>query len=191
MVRSGHFASDQINASITNLTDKFRELKDSASVRRLRLADSLLSQSFYDEANELLSWMAEKGNYTRNVEFKENENVSGVVKRLEAFQRDLGGFSERIEKVCGGGEELVGRGHFDEGGIKRKIEEVRGEYSELQKKLDKKRCKVLDAKKFYEFNKACGEACDWISELMGVAGSEEYGKDVDHVEVGLVSFAFL
>lgn len=83
MVRGGHFASDQITARVQSLTDRFQELKDSAAVRRLRLADSLLSQSFYDEANELISWMADKSMYARNVEFKEHESVTPLLKRLE------------------------------------------------------------------------------------------------------------
>jgi len=52
-----------VTTRVQELTEKFQELKDSAAVRRLRLADSLLSQSFYDEANELTSWMTEKHAY--------------------------------------------------------------------------------------------------------------------------------
>ncbi|CAL8090883.1 unnamed protein product [Orchesella dallaii] len=182
MVRSGHFASEQITIRVQELTDKFQELKDSAAVRRLRLADSLLSQSFYDEANELTSWMTEKHAYVHNVECKENENVSSLLKRLEAFQRDLGNFFTRIEKLQKNGDELVNRNHFDSENIEKKIQEVTHDYSELQKIADKKRCRLLDAQKFYEFNRACNETVDWINEMMNIAGSEEYGRDVEHVE---------
>ncbi|ODM96280.1 Spectrin beta chain, non-erythrocytic 1, partial [Orchesella cincta] len=168
-----------VNSSLT-LQEKIKKLKKhqafSAEVNSNR------SRSFYDEANELTSWMSEKHAYVQNVECKENENVSSLLKRLEAFQRDLGNFYARIEKLQKNGDELVNRNHFDSENIEKKIQEVTHEYSELQKRSDKKRCRLLDAQKFYDFNRACNETVDWINEMMNIAGSEEYGRDVEHVE---------
>jgi len=76
----------------------------------------------------------------------------------------------------------VNRNHFDSENIQKKIEQVNHTYSDLQKSSDKKRCRLLDAQKFYEFNGACDETDDWINEMMNIAGSEEYGRDVEHID---------
>ena len=44
MIRSGHFAASRIEACSTALTEKLGHLRDLASVRRLRLLDSVESQ---------------------------------------------------------------------------------------------------------------------------------------------------
>lgn len=97
-------------------------------------------------------------------------------------------FGTRIEKIQKSGEELVSRNHFDSDNITKKVGEVTHEYSELQKTSDRKRNRLLDAQKFYEFNRACNETVDWINEMMNIAGSEEYGRDVEHVEVLIQKF---
>lgn len=44
MARSGHFAASRIEACSTDLTERFGQLRDLASVRRLRLLDAVESQ---------------------------------------------------------------------------------------------------------------------------------------------------
>lgn len=60
MVRSGHFAMTEIETKIKLLLSKLSQLKDTASVRRLRLLDAVESQMFYSEASEAETWMREK-----------------------------------------------------------------------------------------------------------------------------------
>lgn len=44
MIRSGHFASGDIEAKIKQLLVQLSQLKDTASLRRLRLLDAVESQ---------------------------------------------------------------------------------------------------------------------------------------------------
>jgi spectrin beta len=51
MIRSGHFASEDISSRCDHLTKAFRSLKDAASVRKLRLMDAhevqTVSRTYY------------------------------------------------------------------------------------------------------------------------------------------------
>lgn len=40
-----------------------------------------------------------------------------------------------------------------------------------------------DTKKLYEYYREVGEVTTWISEHIVTASSEDYGQDLEHVEV--------
>ena len=60
MVKSGHFAVNQVEVSLQTLQTQLTTLKDDASVRRLRLLDAVESQMFYTEADEAEAWIRER-----------------------------------------------------------------------------------------------------------------------------------
>jgi hypothetical protein len=46
---------------------------------------------------------------------------------------------------------------------------------------------LLDTKKLYEYYREVGEVTTWISEHIVIASSEDYGQDLEHVEVRMES----
>lgn len=78
-------------------------------------------EQFYAEASYASSWMREKRpGLNSNYVGKDEDSVLGLIKRLEANQRDLQAFHAtvmRLQKLASG---LVERGHFDHSNIESK-----------------------------------------------------------------------
>jgi spectrin beta len=84
MVRDGHFAREQIEQQCHQLQTKLVNLRDFASVRRLRLLDAVESQMFYAEANEAESWIREKKPALVSTDYgKDIDSVQSLQKKLE------------------------------------------------------------------------------------------------------------
>jgi spectrin beta len=49
---------------------------------------------------------------------------------------------------------------------------------------NQRRQKLTDSKKLFEFYREADETANWISDKSVVAGCEDYGSDLEHVEVG-------
>jgi len=185
MVKSGHFAKDEINGKLETINDKFEKLKDNNVLNKLRLQDALESVMFLNEANECMIWMGEK-----NAVLVDTDIIP--LKKLDKLRGDLTTFESNLNKTVTAGDSLVNRNHFDKDNIEKKINHVKETYSDLQKILDKKKQRSNDALKFSMFVKEAEELTDWILDQMHVAGSEDYGRDVEHVEILIQKFeAFL
>jgi Spectrin repeat. len=48
--------------------------------------------------------------------------------------------------------------------------------------------RLIDSKKLYKFLREAEEVAEWISDQTAVAASEDYGRDVEHVELLIQTF---
>lgn len=62
--------------------------------------------------------------------------------------------------------------------------EIERQYRRLQDLVNQRRKKLNDSKKLFEFYHEADETATWISDKSLIAGSEDYGTDLEHVEVG-------
>lgn len=189
MVRSGHFASEEIEAQSNLLQKKLVNLRDLASIRRLRLLDAVESQMFYVEANECETWMREKLPIFASTDYgKDEDSVLTLQKKLDALYRELNSFKESTDKVAKLSVGLIERKHFDSSAIQNKNESVQNHYVELQHLSKKREEHLIESKKLYEFLREIEEVHEWIGDQMTVTASEEYGEDVEHVELLIIAF---
>lgn len=184
MVRSGHFASEKIEAAIQELQKKLSHLRDLASIRKLRLLDAVESQMFYAEAAEAEQWIKEKHpQLTSNDYGKDEDSVQSLLKKLEGLERDLSSFEGTIDNLKKLSQGLINRHHFDSKNIQQKQKEIGQKFVELQKLRDFRLHRLLESEKLFEFIRQADEVIEWISDQTTVAASEDYGRDVEHVEL--------
>lgn len=190
MIRDGHFASEDIEHQSNELQKKLVLVRDLASVRRLRLLDAVESQLFYVEANEAESWICEKRpTLSSNDCGKDEDSVLSLQKKLESIQRELLAFEpSSLNKVTKLATNLIERNHFDSENIKSKNDKILQKFDELKKLAVQKERKLVEARKLFEFLREVEELHEWINEQMAVAASEEYGTDVEHVELLTAAF---
>ncbi|XP_063699935.1 spectrin beta chain, non-erythrocytic 5 isoform X3 [Culicoides brevitarsis] len=190
MIRDGHFASEDIEQHSNNLQKKLVQVRDLASVRRLRLLDAVESQLFYVEANEAESWIREKRPILASGDCGKDEgSVLSLQKKLESIQREIVAFEgSTLNKVVKLATNLLERNHFDSEKIQAKNDKIQKQFEELKKFAVQKERKLIEAKKLFEFLREVEELHEWINEQMAVAASEEYGTDVEHVELLTASF---
>jgi len=93
-------------------------------------------------------------------------------------------FSKKVEELAELCHGLVSRGHFDSANIREKQTAVEGKYRELLELAAARRRKLVETKKLFEFHREVEDVEAWIEEKNAVAGSEDYGTDIEHVQVG-------
>lgn len=71
--------------------------------------------------------------------------------------------------------------------FKTDIEEV---YTELCTLNKKRGTRLVESRKFYKFIREAEDVAEWIGDQTTVAASEDYGRDVEHVEL-LIQVIFI
>ena len=111
---------------------------------------------------------------------------------MDVIQRDISGFTANIGRLAKLSRGLVDRGHFDAPNIQIKMAAVEEQFEQLKKLAEMRQARLEDGHKVHKFLREADEVADWINEQMAVAASEDYGRDVEHVEILIQKFeAFL
>lgn len=184
MIRSKHFAAEDIGKRLDELHSELQELKEVSSARRLKLQDSLESQRFYSEIAEAKTWMKEKIPALTSPDLgKDEDSVQVLQKKLDALERDIDNFQNNIGELAALSRNLIDRGHFDSDNIKTQQASIESKYSELQDLTNQRRAKLTDSRKLFEFYRESDEVAAWITDKGVIAASEDYGQDLEHVQI--------
>ncbi|KAL1131759.1 hypothetical protein AAG570_011372 [Ranatra chinensis] len=189
MIRSGHFAASKIEMAHNELQEKLVHIKDLASIRRLRLMDAVESQMFYAEAIEAETWLKEKRPLLTSTDYgKDEDSVQSLQKKLEGLGREIRAFHHTVDSLAKLGHGLIDRGHFDSVNISQKQSHIEDKLAELEELLQARENHLIESLKFYTFLHDADEVAEWISDQTTIAASEDYGKDVEHVELIIQKF---
>ena len=107
-----------------------------------------------------------------------------LLKKLDAVELDVENFSKKMEELAALCQSLVSHGHFDSANIRDKQSDVEDKYRELLELAAARRRKLVETQKLFEFHREVEDVEAWILEKNAIAGSEDYGTDVEHVQVG-------
>jgi len=186
LVKSGNFAEAQISDTCKELNSLYKDTVDLYTVRKLRLEDSLLSQSLFAELSELEGTIGERLGSVDSVNGKTEGGCGSALKKLQGIDVDsLGQVLGKLEQT---GKGLVDRGHFASEEIKTRLEHAKNVYVQLELSVEKKRQRLQDLKSYFFFVRHCGETSEWIADNTAIAGSEDYGRDLEHVQVLIGKF---
>ena len=98
MVGEGHYASDDIEAKVRELTDKWNAIKAKAAGRKDDLDGALQVQQYYADANEAESWMKEKEPAATSADFGKDEDSSqALLKKHEALMADIDAYGKSVD----------------------------------------------------------------------------------------------
>ncbi|GIY06493.1 hypothetical protein CDAR_514752 [Caerostris darwini] len=189
MIRIGHYASSNVEAKLNQMQSSLQQLKDLSSIRKLRLLDAVESQTFYSEAIEAECWIKErKPPLTSSDLGKDEDSVQSLMKKLDGLERDIHNFNTNIIKLAKLSQGLIERGHFDSENIQEKQKQVEASYQELKQLAEERGYRLQESKRFFNFMRDADEVAAWIQDQMVIASSEDYGKDVEHVEILIQKF---
>ncbi|XP_059484234.1 spectrin beta chain, non-erythrocytic 2 isoform X2 [Neocloeon triangulifer] len=188
-IKGGHFASPQIEKAINILLEGLNQLKDAASLRKLRLQDALEAQMFYSRASEVEQWVKDRLPSATSPDFgKDEDAVDTNLKKLDALLRDIHEYTESVnnlDKLC---MALLERNHFDEERIKLRMKQIQGKFEDLRNKAQQRQKLLESAKVAHQFLREASELEEFLNDQMQVAASEEYGNDIEHVELLIQKF---
>ncbi|XP_022090941.1 spectrin beta chain, non-erythrocytic 5-like isoform X2 [Acanthaster planci] len=189
LIQGNHYALEDINVELSQLQAMWYQLQEVAGDRKRKLLDALESQTFYSEVSEAESWMKEKRPLLTSPDYgKDEDSVASLLKKLDALDLDLESFQKTIDTLASLSSGLLARGHFDSADIKQRQSDVEASYKELLALSHSRRKALSDHKELYEFYSETEETADWIQDQEAVASSEDYGKDLEHVEILQVKF---
>ncbi|BFZ07506.1 hypothetical protein BsWGS_10543 [Bradybaena similaris] len=184
MIRGKHFAAPEIQSRLESLHKNLSDLKKKTSDRKNKLRDALEAQKFYTEVSELEQWMNEKLPQLTSTDLgKDEDSVLVLTKKLDALERDIDNFANSIGELSALSRTITDRQHYDSENIKKTQAEIERQYSRLQDLTTQRRNKLMDSRKLYEFYHQADVVESWIAERMVIAASEDYGQDLEHVEV--------
>ena len=83
---------------------------------------------------------------------------------------------------------MTERGHFDSSNIQERMHELSNYFERFRSEMAAQKQRLLDQKAVIEFIHEADEVNEWINTQMAVAASEDYGKDVSHVEMLIKTF---
>ena len=180
MVRSTHFAADDIKMTIGNLSEGYTTLRDISSLRKLRLGDAVESQQFYFRVKETRDWIQEKEPILKVRDIANDEDsVQIYLKKVNDLISDLDTFEQKLNEL---------RIASDSNNIQERMHELSNYFERFRSEMAAQKQRLLDQKAVIEFIHEADEVNEWINTQMAVAASEDYGKDVSHVEMLIKTF---
>merc|ERR1719458_757318 len=175
--------------TIGNLSEGYTTLRDISSLRKLRLGDAVESQQFYFRVKEARDWIQEKEPILKVRDIANDEDsVQIYLKKVNDLISDLDTFEQKLNELRIASESMTERGHFDSNNIQERMHELSNYFERFRSEMAAQKQRLLDQKAVIEFIHEADEVNEWINTQMAVAASEDYGKDVSHVEMLIKTF---
>ncbi|NXW30481.1 SPTN5 protein, partial [Phaetusa simplex] len=184
LVRGGHSASREIMEHLKELETAVETLKAEAQERRQRLMQSYEAHLFLNELLEVEAWLAERSFILETSDYGKNEeSIQALLRKLEATKLDMNGFRPRIEKVQETGASLINKGSPESPAILSKLQGILADYQSLLQKAETQRKRLQEQFQLCQFEREFQLVDAWLSSKQSVAESDDYGQDLDDVEV--------
>merc|ERR1719285_283191 len=189
MIRGEHFASDAIRATIANLKANYAQLRDLAGLRKLRLVDAAEAQLFYTKLTDIVDWVKEKDPILKLKDVpQDKDTVQIYLKKMSDILSEMDTLQKKVDSLSVSCTQMVERAHFDADNISTKMNDLTELYENFRTLLLEQRQSLEDQRLVMEFIYEAEEVTEWVDVQMMVAASEDYGKDVQHVEMLIKSF---
>ncbi|KAF7280660.1 alpha spectrin isoform X1 [Rhynchophorus ferrugineus] len=162
---------------------RYDNFKADARAKREKLEDSRRFQYFKRDADELESWILEKLQAASDESYKDPTNLQAKIQKHQAFEAEVAAHSNAIVVLDNTGKEMINQNHYESETIRRRLEELRRLWEQLLSKLAEKGMKLQQALVLVQFIRHCDEVMFWINEKSAFLSTEEFGHDLEHVEV--------
>ncbi|XP_054256450.1 spectrin beta chain, non-erythrocytic 5 [Indicator indicator] len=184
LVRGGHSASRKITEHLKELETSVETLKAEAQERRQRLIQSYEAHLFLNELLEVEAWLAERSFILETSDYGKNEeSTQALLRKLEATKLDMDGFRPRIEKAQETGSSLINKDSPESSTILSKLQRILADYQTLLQKAETQRKSLQEQFQLHQFEREFQLVDAWFSSKQSVAESDDYGQDLDDVEV--------
>jgi spectrin alpha len=91
--------------------------------------------------------------------------------------------SNAIVSLDNTGQEMMQQGHYASETIRKRLEELHKLWELLLQRLAEKGLKLQQALVLVQFLRSCDEVLLWISDKEAFVTADEFGTDLEHVEV--------
>ncbi|XP_077298885.1 alpha spectrin [Arctopsyche grandis] len=162
---------------------RYDDFKQEARAKREKLEDSRRFQYFKRDADELESWIHEKLQAASDESYKDPTNLQAKIQKHQAFEAEVAAHSNAIVVLDNTGAEMISQNHFASEVIRKRLDELRRLWDLLLSKLAEKGMKLQQALVLVQFLRHCDEVMFWIRDKETFVSVDEFGQDLEHVEV--------
>ncbi|XP_013775722.1 spectrin alpha chain-like isoform X2 [Limulus polyphemus] len=174
---------DDIQQRREQVLHHYSQFKHEARIKREKLEDARRFQYFKRDADELESWINEKLQAASDESYKDPTNLQAKIQKHQAFEAEVAAHSNAIAVLDNSGMEMINRNHFASEVIKKRLDELHVLWELLLSKLADKGLKLQQALQLVQFLRQCDEVMFWINDKEAFVTTEEFGQDLEHVEV--------
>ncbi|EJD74610.1 beta chain spectrin [Loa loa] len=179
MIKDGHFASNEIQEVLDELSTLLLSVKQFMHERSQKLEDSLRSQQYYAEANEAEQWMRERMPLVANNGMgKDQAAAEGHLRRLKTLENDINKFSDEIERLRKEVEIMLAAKHFDSTNLSSKQTKLEELYKQLSDDIARRKIQLVDSARYHAFVRQVDGLDRWLSEKLEITKQENYGRDL-------------
>jgi len=175
--------AEDIQERREQVLNRYGEFKSDARQKREKLEDSRRFQYFKRDADELESWIYEKLQAASDESYKDPTNLQAKIQKHQAFEAEVAAHSNAVVVLDNTGMEMINQAHFAADIIRRRLEELHRLWELLLSKLAEKGMKLQQALVLVQFLRQCDEVMFWINDKETFVTTDEFGHDLEHVEV--------
>ncbi|XP_011638312.1 spectrin alpha chain [Pogonomyrmex barbatus] len=162
---------------------RYANFKAEARNKRDKLEDSRRFQYFKRDADELEGWIYEKLQAASDESYKDPTNLQAKIQKHQAFEAEVAAHSNAIVLLDNTGSEMITQHHFASDVIRKRLEELHRLWELLLSRLADKGLKLQQALVLVQFIRHCDEVMFWIHDKEAFVTTDEFGHDLEHVEV--------
>lgn len=162
---------------------RYSEFKLETRQKREKLEDSRRFQYFKRDADELESWIHEKLQAASEESYRDPTNLQAKIQKHQAFEAEVSAHSNAIVSLDNTGQEMISQQHFASETIQRRLDELHRLWELLLSRLAEKGMKLQQALVLVQFLRHCEEVMFWIKDKEAFVTADEFGQDLEHVEV--------
>ncbi|XP_011311624.1 spectrin alpha chain isoform X1 [Fopius arisanus] len=162
---------------------RYSNFKSEARSKRDKLEDSRRFQYFKRDADELEGWIYEKLQAASDENYKDPTNLQAKIQKHQAFEAEVAAHSNAIVLLDNTGSEMIAQHHFSSDLIRKRLEELHRLWELLLSRLADKGLKLQQALVLVQFIRHCDEVMFWIHDKEAFVTTDEFGQDLEHVEV--------
>lgn len=175
--------AEDIQERREQVLSRYGEFKSEARAKRQKLEDSRRFQYFKRDADELESWIHEKLQAASDESYKDPTNLQAKIQKHLAFEAEVAAHSNAIVVLDNTGMEMINQGHYASEVIRKRLDELHQLWDLLLSKLAEKGMKLQQALVLVQFLRQCDEVMFWIKDKEMFVTTDEFGQDLEHVEV--------
>ncbi|KAB7494812.1 Spectrin alpha chain [Armadillidium nasatum] len=185
--------AEDIQDRRSQVLTRYGQFRSAARVKRDKLEDSRKFQYFKRDAEELESWIHEKLQAASDESYKDPTNLQAKIQKHQAFEAEVAAHSNAIVSLDNTGTEMINQQHFASDIIQQKLEikllkmflsdELHRLWEMLLRRLADKGMRLQQALVLVQFQRQCDEVMYWITDKEAFVSSEEFGTDLEHVDL--------
>lgn len=176
-------SAEDIQERREQVLNRYGEFKMETRMKREKLEDSRRFQYFKRDSDELESWIHEKLQAASEESYRDPTNLQAKIQKHQAFEAEVAAHSNAIVSLDNTGQEMINQSHFAADVIQRRLDELHRLWELLLSRLAEKGMKLQQALVLVQYLRHCEEVMFWIKDKETFVTADEFGHDLEHVEV--------